>query len=299
MQNTRRDLAPQRFAIPKNNSGRGTVLSIGHGVSFYCDLQPPNRWPTHDHPAAQIVIALDPVRAEMRWKVGRKSHRTRVTMPHVWCLPSGSPHAARWSDTGAMVVIYLDAEFVRLECENDLTEGVVLPLTPILQRDYLVSRFCQRFHDHCHGRRPVSESMLFAGATLLGATLLHIARGHTQVRKGRRLSEHQIEVVARLIAERFREPISPADLARAVRMNEDYFGKVFRNTLNETVMKYVWTYRVHRARLLLESGHHKVGQVAAETGFNDQSHLHRHFKRVFNCPPGAVIPKVPTKPRKP
>lgn len=271
---------------------------IGHGVSFYCDLQPPNHWPIHKHPAAQIVIALDPVRAEMRWKAGRKFLHAKVGTAHVWCLPPHVPHSARWRDSGAMLVIYLDPEFIRDECDDDLTEGVVLPLTPILQRDYLVARFCQRFHDHCHRRRRVSEAMLFAGATLLGAALMLIARGHTEVKKGRRLGEQQIESIAAHIAANFRDPITPADLAKSIRMKADYFAKVFRNTMNEPVMKYVWSYRAHRARQLLETGSYTVAAVAAETGFTDQSHLHRHFKRVFKRSPGSVIPAVPRTPRK-
>ncbi len=32
-----------------------------------------------------------------------------------------------------------------------------------------------------------------------------------------------------------------------------------------------------------------VSEVAAEVGFADQSHLHRHFKRMFGITPKAVL----------
>jgi transcriptional regulator GlxA family with amidase domain len=56
-------------------------------------------------------------------------------------------------------------------------------------------------------------------------------------------------------------------------------------------MKHVWGFRIHRARQLLETGQFKVAQVAAETGFYDQSHLDRQFRKEFGVSPGSVIPK--------
>jgi AraC-like DNA-binding protein len=44
--------------------------------------------------------------------------------------------------------------------------------------------------------------------------------------------------------------------------------------------------RVRQARVLLEAGV-APAEVAARTGFADQAHLSRHFKRVVGVPPGS------------
>ena len=44
-------------------------------------------------------------------------------------------------------------------------------------------------------------------------------------------------------------------------------------------------HRIRRARLLLENGT-PAAAVAAATGFADQSHLHRHFRRGLGVSPG-------------
>jgi transcriptional regulator GlxA family with amidase domain len=43
--------------------------------------------------------------------------------------------------------------------------------------------------------------------------------------------------------------------------------------------------RIRKARRLLESGE-SIADVAAATGFADQSHLHRHFQRSLGLTPG-------------
>jgi transcriptional regulator GlxA family with amidase domain len=44
-------------------------------------------------------------------------------------------------------------------------------------------------------------------------------------------------------------------------------------------------HRIRKARRLLEAGT-PVADIAAGTGFADQSHLHRHFQRSIGLTPG-------------
>jgi transcriptional regulator GlxA family with amidase domain len=48
--------------------------------------------------------------------------------------------------------------------------------------------------------------------------------------------------------------------------------------------RYLLAQRILRARRLLESGE-PIAAVAAATGFVDQSHLHRHFRRGLDVTP--------------
>jgi AraC-like DNA-binding protein len=43
--------------------------------------------------------------------------------------------------------------------------------------------------------------------------------------------------------------------------------------------------RLQRARTLIEAGE-PLAEIAAATGFTDQSHLNRHFKKAFGLTPG-------------
>lgn len=281
------------FSIPLNNSGNGNGLAIGRGISVYWDLQPPNTWREHRHPSAQIVIGLDPVDAQLNWGESGRAASVSTLIPHVWIVPHDMPHSATWRRCAAMVVFYVERSYVREECGCDLTEGALLPLAPLIQQDYLVSRLCKRFHELCHRRRGLSELLVIAGATLLTSLILqaYLGRSKSPVTSGGGLSEKYLELVSAYIEQHLREPLSPTLLAQSVHLPVSHFSRRFRISMGSAPMRFVWRYRIHRARQLLETGQWKVSAVAAETGFCDQSHLDRRFRREFNCAPGSVIPK--------
>jgi AraC family transcriptional regulator len=49
--------------------------------------------------------------------------------------------------------------------------------------------------------------------------------------------------------------------------------------------------RVKKAKELLTTGKFTIGEVAYHVGFADQSHLTRHFKKVFGLPPKKLLGK--------
>ncbi|RYG53855.1 AraC family transcriptional regulator, partial [bacterium] len=56
----------------------------------------------------------------------------------------------------------------------------------------------------------------------------------------------------------------------------------------QTPHQFVMSLRVDRARELLVAGRHTPTDVAAMTGFADQSHLTRHLRRQLGVTPGAL-----------
>ncbi len=55
-------------------------------------------------------------------------------------------------------------------------------------------------------------------------------------------------------------------------------------------------HRVRHAQRLLETGQ-SIAEAAAATGFDDQSHLHRHFRRSLRMRPGVYQHRVGVGPR--
>jgi AraC-like DNA-binding protein len=77
-----------------------------------------------------------------------------------------------------------------------------------------------------------------------------------------------------------------SELADAIRLHEHYIIALFKSEIGVPPHQYVMARRVERARKLLNEGR-ALNAVAAECGFNDQSHLTRDFKRTFGVTPGA------------
>jgi AraC-like DNA-binding protein len=75
------------------------------------------------------------------------------------------------------------------------------------------------------------------------------------------------------------------ELAAAAGVDKYRLIRLFRAGVGLPPHRYLLAQRVRRARRLLEAGHPIAG-VAAATGFADQSHLHRHFRRGLDVTPG-------------
>ena len=81
-------------------------------------------------------------------------------------------------------------------------------------------------------------------------------------------------------------PPSLERLAEAVGTRPFPLLRAFRDALGLPPHAYLNQVRVPAARSLLDEGL-PPAEVAARTGFADQAHLTRHFKRTLGVPPGA------------
>jgi AraC family transcriptional regulator len=75
-----------------------------------------------------------------------------------------------------------------------------------------------------------------------------------------------------------------------------HFNRLFKASTGKSPYQYLVETRVRKAKDLLATGKFTIGEVANEVGFFDQSHLTRHFKRIFGLPPRALLHSVKRKP---
>ena len=97
--------------------------------------------------------------------------------------------------------------------------------------------------------------------------------------------------------------LTVSGIAQAVGMSPDYFTRLFKESTGQSPHRYVVEARVRKAKDLLTTGKFTISEAAYQVGFVDQSHLTRHFKRVFGMPPktflscgeSSFLSKNPTK----
>lgn len=85
------------------------------------------------------------------------------------------------------------------------------------------------------------------------------------------------------------QDISLEVLAQTVNVSPSHLRRLFKQATGMAPHQYLIHLRVNRAKELLLTRGFSVNEVAAEVGFADQSHLHRHFKRIFGVTPKAVL----------
>lgn len=87
------------------------------------------------------------------------------------------------------------------------------------------------------------------------------------------------------LREHFTDDVTLADLSKLVGLNKTYLLEVFKRDVGISPHGYLTCARINKAKHLLRQGL-PIAQVALETGFCDQSHLNRLFKRYVLVTPG-------------
>ncbi|MFF9770505.1 AraC family transcriptional regulator [Streptomyces sp. NPDC014636] len=229
-------------------------------------------YPMHVHDAWTLLIVDD---GAVRYDLDRHEHGT----PHdtVSLLPPHVPHNGSPATPGGFRkrVVYLDGSRLGDELIGPAVD------TPDL-RDPVLRLRVGRLHAAL--ARPGDELEAESRLTLVAERL----RGHLRRRTGppRRFQD---PVVARELRElldtRVVEGVALEEAAALLHAHPAHLVRAFSGAYGIAPHQYLMSRRVGRARRLLLDGV-SPGEVASLTGFYDQAHLTRHFKKLVGVTPG-------------
>jgi transcriptional regulator GlxA family with amidase domain len=77
-------------------------------------------------------------------------------------------------------------------------------------------------------------------------------------------------------------------LASMAGLSTHHFARAFHQSVGVPPHSYLLTRRLERAERLLRETRLPLAEIAAATGFADQSHLSRHFRRRTGMPPSLA-----------
>ena len=95
----------------------------------------------------------------------------------------------------------------------------------------------------------------------------------------------RLEEARELVRARFAGSLTVEEIARTVDMNPAYLSRVFREQYGCTIGDYVRRLRVDLAGHLLSASDAPLAEIALDSGFVDQSHMTRTFKRLTGMTP--------------
>ncbi|PRX98505.1 AraC family transcriptional regulator [Allonocardiopsis opalescens] len=137
--------------------------------------------------------------------------------------------------------------------------------------------------------RAAAEGDRLASSTLLRTALATLVTRHasgTAAPPPPRRLPAQVRAARDILHAELLDPPSLAELAETVRAEPFALLRAFRAAYGLPPHAYLVQQRVDRARELLRTGA-RPAEVAAATGFADQAHLSRHFKRITGMSPGV------------
>ncbi|RKR04820.1 AraC family transcriptional regulator [Flavobacterium sp. 90] len=88
------------------------------------------------------------------------------------------------------------------------------------------------------------------------------------------------------------EKLSVTVMSEKFGISETYLGRYFKKQANETLQDYISKYRIKLVENRLLYSDLRVGEIANELGFNDESHLNKIFKKHRGTTPSAFRKKT-------
>jgi AraC-like DNA-binding protein len=98
-------------------------------------------------------------------------------------------------------------------------------------------------------------------------------------------SETTYEECRTYIDANFSKIVLPSEAAEACCISVRYMSALFKAHMNLTPHEYILRLKLNQAALLLLTSHFSVKEIAHLTGFNDQFHFSRSFKKIYGSSP--------------
>jgi AraC family transcriptional regulator len=132
------------------------------------------------------------------------------------------------------------------------------------------------------------------GEALSTALAVHLLREYGAAVLGPKnqyggLPREKLVRVVEYIRDQLGTDLTVSGIAQAVNMSPYHFTRLFKESTGQAPYQYVVEARARKAKELLTTGRFTISEVALRVGFADQSHLTRHFKRVFGLTPKRLL----------
>jgi AraC family transcriptional regulator len=118
-----------------------------------------------------------------------------------------------------------------------------------------------------------------------------LATRHAMGTRAKRNGPLTTDILKRLrdfVFEHLDEPLDVATLAKMTNRSQFHFSRAFTRSIGVSPHRYVVHLRLRRAVEMVRDGKFGLAEIAAKTGFADQSHLTRWIRRVHGVSPTQI-----------
>jgi len=192
-----------------------------------------------------------------------------------------SPHESGWTYR----VFYPDATLLEKVARKVSAHVEPLPHfpSPVIKDPHLSSNIL------CFLKALEDSDVSLERETLLLSVLAQMVRRYAEARDGKRVGRQKEDGAVKKALEyldaHFAENVTLSELSDIASLSEFHFLRVFRSTVGLPPHAYLIQRRINYARDLLSQSL-PIAQVSLETGFVDQSHFTRWFKKIVGITPG-------------
>jgi AraC family transcriptional regulator len=218
----------------------------------------------------------------------------RFTMPpqSIWVSPAAEPLTLRLTSTLCYVRMSIDPLHLGRLLGHSADDVAPVPLrrTYAIRTPQIVHLIKSLVAETIAGN-PNGLAFVEATTSGLGHLLIRHAGIVPESREPARggLSPAARRRTLELIAARLDARLTVDTLALEVGLSPAHFARAFKETMGRAPHQYLLSQRLEHARRLLDQPGARLAEVAQRTGFADQAHFTRLFKRTYGLPPGALM----------
>jgi AraC family transcriptional regulator len=201
--------------------------------------------------------------------------------------PAGADYAADGQGSAEEIIVAIDpGQFALAAAEGSAFEAELIERFSGCDRA-LFDLACSLAAE-CAGGYP--KGPLFwngLASTFIDGLLVRHTSKFKSPRRGR-LDEQVLDRIRDYVVAHIVEHIEAGTLAGIAGRSPFHFTRVFARSVGMTPYRYVVHLRLQRALELICDGRHGLAEIAAATGFADQSHMTRWVRRVHGVSPGEL-----------
>lgn len=222
---------------------------------------------------------------------GKEQHRGTVIHGDVDIIPSNTP--ARWELKGTDIdlVIGVSQTLVREIVMDSGRDPRRLEIRSRFQvRDTQIEHIGWALKAEMETGYPCGRLYMDSLGTALAARLVgsHSSLSRIPEARSGRMSPRTLRNVLSFIEENLGHELSLRAVAQVAGLSVSHFKALFRESVGQSVHRYLIRRRVERAAELLRERALPIGQVALEVGFCHQSHLAMHMRKLLGVSPSQV-----------
>lgn len=221
------------------------------------------------------------------WRSAGKLHRTVAGTRSIHLLPPGPDRSLANRDQTEGIVLSIAPAFLQKVLADSLPGGRLELVEKFAFEDGQIERLVAALHIETEAGAPTGR--LF-GQTLASALVVYLAQRYST--SPPKFSAHRggmpsarLKRVLDYIGAKLDEDLSLLVLANVVGMNLYYFARLFKQSTGLSPHRYVLEQRVARAKQLLHTPEMTVLEAGVRTGFGDQGHFTKVFRRFVGVTP--------------